>query len=140
MSAHPLSRRTVLRGAALVPAAGLGAAACAAPDDGRAEGPAEPVELGAADAVEKGGAEIFREHHVVVSRSEEGEYRAFSAVCTHRQCPLHKIKGTVSTCTCHGSRFDVTTGEVLEGPAVAPLTELDVSTDGGRLVARPRPA
>ncbi|MBL0804112.1 Rieske (2Fe-2S) protein, partial [Streptomyces albidoflavus] len=115
-------------------------AACAPPDDGRAEGPAEPVELGAAEAVPKGGAEIFREHHVVVSRSEEGEYRAFSAVCTHRSCPLHKIKGTVSTCTCHGSRFDVTTGEVLQGPAVAPLTELDVSADGGRLVARPRPA
>lgn len=140
MSAHPLTRRTVLRGAALVPAAGLGAAACAAPDDGRAEGPAGPVELGAAEDVAEGGAEIFREHNVVVSRAEDGAYRAFSAVCTHRQCPLHKIKGTVSTCACHGSRFDVTTGEVLQGPAVAPLTELDVSAEGGRLVARPRPA
>ncbi|MGH3119293.1 MAG: Rieske (2Fe-2S) protein, partial [Gaiellales bacterium] len=40
-------------------------------------------------------------------------------VCTHRQCPLAKgdLEGTIVTCPCHGSQFDVTSGAVLSGPA-----------------------
>jgi nitrite reductase/ring-hydroxylating ferredoxin subunit len=44
-------------------------------------------------------------------------------VHTHRQCflALGELEGTVVTCPCHGSQFDVTTGAVLRGPAVEPV-------------------
>ena len=48
-----------------------------------------------------------------------GQLHAFDDTCTHRACSLAKGKldGTTVTCPCHGSQFDVTTGEVLRGPA-----------------------
>jgi 3-phenylpropionate/trans-cinnamate dioxygenase ferredoxin subunit len=48
-----------------------------------------------------------------------GVFHAFDDTCTHLQCSLADghLEGTVVTCPCHGSRFDVTSGEVLRGPA-----------------------
>ena len=48
-----------------------------------------------------------------------GQLHAFDDTCTHKACSLAKGKldGTIVTCPCHGSQFDVTTGEVLRGPA-----------------------
>lgn len=52
-----------------------------------------------------------------------GAFHAFNNTCTHRQCSLAEgeLEGTVVTCPCHGSQFDVTTGEVLRGPAQEPV-------------------
>jgi nitrite reductase/ring-hydroxylating ferredoxin subunit len=52
-----------------------------------------------------------------------GTLHAFGDVCTHMQCSLAEghLEGTVVTCPCHGSQFDVTTGEVLRGPAREPV-------------------
>jgi nitrite reductase/ring-hydroxylating ferredoxin subunit len=52
-----------------------------------------------------------------------GSFHAFGNTCTHRQCflALGELEGTVVTCPCHGSQFDVTTGAVLRGPAVEPV-------------------
>ena len=52
-----------------------------------------------------------------------GTLHAFGDTCTHLQCSLAegRLDGTVVTCPCHGSRFDVTTGEVLRGPAQEPV-------------------
>ena len=38
-------------------------------------------------------------------------------------CPLSSglLAGTPLMCQCHGSRFDVTTGAALQGPATRPL-------------------
>ena len=46
-----------------------------------------------------------------------GTFHAFGDVCTHLQCSLAQgdLEGTVVTCFCHGSQFDVTTGAVLRG-------------------------
>jgi 3-phenylpropionate/trans-cinnamate dioxygenase ferredoxin subunit len=65
----------------------------------------------------------------------DGELHAFSDVCTHRQCSLSEgdLDGTTVTCACHGSEFDVTTGDVLAGPAVEPVQSYEVSTEGGDL-------
>ncbi|UGY90738.1 Rieske (2Fe-2S) protein [Streptomyces gobiensis] len=132
-------RRTLLRGAALAGAAGLGVAACS-PATGRDAGPATPtapVELGAAGDVPVGGARIYRESKVVVAQPEQGEYRAFSAVCTHGGCVLSAVTGLEADCGCHGSRFDATTGEVLRAPATARLPEVPVRVEGGKLIAGP---
>jgi nitrite reductase/ring-hydroxylating ferredoxin subunit len=52
-----------------------------------------------------------------------GAFHAFDNTCTHLQCSLAEgeLEGTVVTCPCHGSQFDVTTGEVLRGPAQEPV-------------------
>ncbi|GGX60374.1 Rieske (2Fe-2S) protein [Streptomyces fructofermentans] len=141
MSARPsASRRTVLRGAAAAPVAGLGPglAACSPGAGGSpSSGPTGPVDLGAASEVPKGGARLYREQKVVVSRARDGSYGAFSSVCTHAGCPIDRLEGTELVCPCHGSRFDATTGEVRQEPATVPLAKLSVTERDGRLVAGP---
>jgi 3-phenylpropionate/trans-cinnamate dioxygenase ferredoxin component len=55
----------------------------------------------------------------------EGRLYAFDDLCTcaDEACPLSGglLTGTTLMCQCHGSRFDVATGAVIEGPATVPL-------------------
>ena len=53
-----------------------------------------------------------------------GTYYAFDDACTHEECSLAEegeLAGTTLTCTCHGSEFDVRTGNVLGPPATVPV-------------------
>ena len=53
-----------------------------------------------------------------------GTYYAFDDACTHEQCSLAEegeLTGTTLTCMCHGSEFDVRTGNVLAPPATLPV-------------------
>ncbi|WP_181806541.1 Rieske (2Fe-2S) protein [Streptomyces shenzhenensis] len=136
------SRRTVLRGAAVTSAAGLGVAACKAPGGAATAGaagatPTAPVDLGAESEVAKGGAQLYREHNVVVSRTADGALKAYSTICTHAGCPINKLQGTTLVCPCHGSEFDALTGKVVRSPATEPLDELPVKAANGRIVAGP---
>ncbi|ARP69684.1 FeS-binding protein [Streptomyces pluripotens] len=138
MPARPsASRRTVLRGAAAVPAAALGLAACSAPGGSASDTPTAPVDLGAASDVSKGGAKLYRDHNVVVSREANGTLKAYSTICTHARCPINELQGTTLICSCHGSRFDAMTGKVVQAPATEPLPELPVKDENGRIVAGP---
>ncbi|MCX5587430.1 Rieske (2Fe-2S) protein [Streptomyces erythrochromogenes] len=135
------ARRTVLKGAAaLAGAAGAGAALTACSTQTNSGGntpatPTAPVELGAAADVPVGGAKLYRERKLIVSCPAEGQYKAFSAQCTHAGCVLDKIVEGEGNCPCHGSRFDVSTGKVLQGPADRPLPEVPVRAENGKLVA-----
>ncbi|UUU42576.1 Rieske (2Fe-2S) protein [Streptomyces sp. NBC_00162] len=135
------ARRTVLRGAAaLAGAAGAGAALAACSTETNSGGntpatPTAPVELGAAAEVPVGGAKLYREQKLIVSCPAAGEYKAFSAQCTHAGCVLDKIVEGEGTCPCHGSRFDAATGKVLRGPATDPLPAVPVKAENGKLVA-----
>jgi 3-phenylpropionate/trans-cinnamate dioxygenase ferredoxin subunit len=54
----------------------------------------------------------------------EGQPLATSDLCTHEECPLSdegEIEGDEVSCLCHGSRFNVRTGAVLQGPATEPI-------------------
>ena len=55
---------------------------------------------------------------------------AFDDLCTcaERACPLSGglLTGTAIMCQCHGSRFDVTSGAVITGPATEPLKVYEV--------------
>ena len=65
-----------------------------------------------------------------------GQLHAFDDTCTHRACSLAKgtLDGMTVTCPCHGSQFDVTTGEVLRGPAQQAVRSRLVQTDGESLL------
>ncbi|GGS95500.1 hypothetical protein GCM10010286_20610 [Streptomyces toxytricini] len=82
-----------------------------------------------------GGAKLYRERKLIVSCPAEGQYKAFSAQCTHAGCVLDKIVQGEGNCPCHGSRFDTATGKPLRGPATDPLPEVPVRAEGGRLIA-----
>jgi len=61
-----------------------------------------------------------------------GGFCATQAACTHKQGPLNEgpLEGSIVTCPWHGSRFDVCTGAVLQGPAKDPLKTYRVAIDG----------
>jgi nitrite reductase/ring-hydroxylating ferredoxin subunit len=62
-------------------------------------------------------------------------FYAFGDTCTHLGCSLAdgNLEGTTVTCPCHGSQFDVTTGEVVRGPAREPVPSYPVRLEAGAL-------
>jgi 3-phenylpropionate/trans-cinnamate dioxygenase ferredoxin component len=63
----------------------------------------------------------------------DGTWYAFDDACTHMGCSLvgqGRLSGTIVTCDCHGSEFDVRTGHVLRGPATRPVQSYPVDADG----------
>lgn len=70
----------------------------------------------------------------------DGRLYAFDDLCTcaERSCPLSGglLTGTTLMCQCHGSRFDVTTGAVLNGPATEPLSRHEVQEIDGNIQIR----
>lgn len=138
MSGTPTPRRTVLRAAALAPAAGLGLTACSTDKKGsNRSAPTAPVELGEADEVPVGGSKLYRDQNVVVSRIKDDQYTAYSTICTHAQCPINRLDGHKLICPCHGSQFDATNGKVLHEPATVPLKKLSVKVEKGKIIAGP---
>ncbi|MGW3631205.1 Rieske 2Fe-2S domain-containing protein [Streptomyces sp. NPDC005122] len=131
-------RRTVLRGAALAPVAGIALTACSGGSGGASPAtPTAPVDLGAESEIAEGGAKLYRDQNVVVSRAGNGSLKAFSTICTHAGCAIDRLRGTTLVCPCHGSEFDAATGQVLRAPATAPLKELPVKAEDGKIVAGP---
>jgi nitrite reductase/ring-hydroxylating ferredoxin subunit len=65
----------------------------------------------------------------------DGTFHAFGDTCTHAACSLAEgdLDGTTVTCVCHGSEFDVTTGDVLAGPAMEPEPTFQVVVEDGEL-------
>ena len=55
-----------------------------------------------------------------MTQPTEGDFKAFSAVCTHQGCVVAKIEGEDIECTCHGSKFSIEDGSVVTGPATKP--------------------
>jgi Rieske Fe-S protein len=80
-----------------------------------------------------GGAKIFKAETVMVSQPSEGEFKAFSTVCTHQGCKITKMDGDEIECGCHLSRFAVADGSVAKGPATKPLEKLKVTVEGDNL-------
>lgn len=70
----------------------------------------------------------------VVTQPAEGEFKAFTATCTHTGCTVGSVENNEIICPCHGSRFDAASGEVLAGPASGPLDQLQVAMDGDTIV------
>jgi nitrite reductase/ring-hydroxylating ferredoxin subunit len=63
----------------------------------------------------------------------EGKFYAIDDLCSHAECNLNTgfIEGHDIECECHGSRFDVRTGAVTNGPAVVPVDAFKVRVTGG---------
>ena len=64
-----------------------------------------------------------------------GRWHALETWCTHARCPLSDgwIEGHAIRCSCHGSLFDLATGDVLEGPAEEPVRVFPTRVVGDRV-------
>jgi 3-phenylpropionate/trans-cinnamate dioxygenase ferredoxin subunit len=97
---------------------------------------AEFVTVGGAADVPEGDMKVFTvgDAPILVARVDGGLY-AFSDICTHQGCNLNtgELEGTEIECECHGSVFDITTGEVVSPPAQNPLPVYPVREEGGSL-------
>jgi nitrite reductase/ring-hydroxylating ferredoxin subunit len=135
-----VSRRTVIAAAGIGVAAGVGAAACGRAPDAPATSPGptaapetgRPVAL-AAD-IPVGGGRIFPDARVVVTQPTPGEFHGFGIVCTHDSCELTSVSGGTINCPCHGSRYAITDGSVVRGPAITGLRVERIAVDAGRVV------
>jgi 3-phenylpropionate/trans-cinnamate dioxygenase ferredoxin component len=70
----------------------------------------------------------------------DGRLYAFDdlCTCTDEPCPLSGglLTGTTVMCQCHGSRYDITTGAVIGGPATEPLNVYEVQEIDGDIRIR----
>ncbi|MFI8950494.1 Rieske (2Fe-2S) protein [Streptomyces sp. NPDC053750] len=152
-SFHPASgpaRRTVVAAAG---AAGLAAAltACGGSDDdasgdtgaatsapaseeaggsGSGGGEKGGAALAATADIPEGGGKVFADQKVVVTQPSAGEFKAFSATCTHQGCAVKSVSDGVINCPCHNSNFSITDGSVQSGPARKPLPAVQITVSG----------
>ncbi len=72
---------------------------------------------------------------VLLSRSAEGEVCALAAACNHFSGPLEQGEREDDTVVCplHGSRFDLCSGQVIDGPAVFPQSRYETRVREGKI-------
>ena len=155
MSAHPedqhvrpsvegrrrLTRRDVVRGTALGAVAVPLVAACGSggqspSGDSGSGGAAQgsgPVKVPVADVPVDGGT-VLSGAELVVTQPSKGQFKAFSAVCTHQGCLVNEVTDGRILCPCHGSAFSIEDGSVLGGPAPKPLPEAQATVKNGKVV------
>ena len=90
--------------------------------------------FGATSDIPVGGCAVFSDQKCVVTQPSEGNFKAFTSVCTHQGCTVSVSTNGVIPCSCHGSEFSIEDGSVLQGPATAPLAEIAISVDGDSIL------
>ena len=127
-----LNRRNALTGAAAALVAVPGLSACGA-DEPTVDKDPEPATksgpLAATSDIPEGGGKIFPNERVVVTQPSAGEFNCFSAVCTHQGCLVSEVTETID-CKCHLSKFSLTDGSPVSGPATSALGEVEISVSG----------
>lgn len=92
------------------------------------------VILGPVADIPVGGGVIYEIVDVVVTQPEPGTYQAFTAVCPHLGCLVGEVDAAGILCRCHGSRFALSSGDVVAGPSSTGLREVDVRVEDGLLI------
>jgi Rieske Fe-S protein len=127
------------------PASGASTPASSAPASSAAASPAESSAAGqgassaaanalaATSQIPVGSGKIFTGAQVVVTQPSAGEFKAFSAVCTHMGCIVNQVSNGTIDCPCHGSQYNITTGAVVAGPAPKPLPAKQIKVSGGSI-------
>jgi nitrite reductase/ring-hydroxylating ferredoxin subunit len=65
-----------------------------------------------------------------------GSYYAIDNVCTHRGCQLSKgkLQGETVVCPCHGSTFDLKTGNFVKGPTKKPEPTYELKVENNDIM------
>jgi Rieske Fe-S protein len=71
---------------------------------------------------------------VILVRTSETEWRAFSAICTHLNCTVqYKESSHQIWCACHNGLYNLN-GQVVSGPPPRPLEQYSVHIRGDEVV------
>jgi len=92
-----------------------------------------PALVATADVPVDGGV-ILNNEQIVVTQPAKGQFKAFSAICTHQGCLVAQVQQGTIICPCHGSQFSVQDGSVVAGPATSPLPPVNVKVQGSNVV------
>lgn len=95
---------------------------------------AGPAALASTSDIPVGGGNILTDKKIVITQPQSGAFHAFSAVCTHAGCTVGSVTGGTINCPCHGSRFSITNGSVVNGPATSPLPAVNIRVQGSSIV------
>ena len=132
------TRRLVFQGMGALGVACVLAACGGGGDDGGGGGGGAAPEAGATliatSEVPVGGGVVVSEANLVVTQPTQGEFKAFTTACTHQGTPVNQVDGADIICPNHGSRFSITDGAALKGPATAPLDEVEVKVEGDQVL------
>ena len=137
----PISRRTVIMSTGLAAASLAGLSSCTTYGSTPVTEPSAPVEgssgsgegLSAKVAdIPVGGGKIFPDAQTVITQPEQGEFKAFDSICTHQACPVASVTDTIN-CDCHGSKYSINDGSVVNPPAPNPLPAKTINVDGDTL-------
>ena len=93
-----------------------------------------------AEVPEGGMKKVMIGGQQVLLANVKGKFYAIGNVCTHVGGPLDKgrLDSHEVECPLHGSRFDVTTGQVKRGPAARPEPVYEVKVEGSEVKLRPK--
>jgi cytochrome b6-f complex iron-sulfur subunit len=84
-------------------------------------------------------AKVFRmgNRPGILVHMADGNYRAFSAVCTHLNCTVqYRQREHDIWCACHNGVYNLQ-GAVVSGPPPKPLEQFEVHTRGDEIVVSP---
>lgn len=112
------------------PAGGTGSGA----SPGSGGGGNAPAALAKTSDVPVGGGTILTDKKIVITQPQSGTFHAFTAVCTHQGCTVSSVSGGTINCPCHGSKFNITNGSVVNGPAASPLAPVSIKVQGTSIV------
>lgn len=97
-------------------------------------GPGGSAVLARTADVPVGGGTILAGRKIVITQPKAGTFAAFTAVCTHLGCLVTSITGGTINCPCHGSKFSITNGSVINGPATTPLARVTIKVHGTAII------
>jgi len=81
-----------------------------------------------------GGGKILADRKIVITQPKAGSFDAFTAVCTHQGCTVGSVAGGTINCPCHGSKFSIANGSVVNGPATSPLAPVSIKVQGTSII------
>ncbi len=166
MSTNAVSRRNALGGAATI-GLGLPLLAACGGDEGGSSTAADPSRSPSSSAptseppsspppsaaskvpkpatgivttsdVPVGSGVIIADSEVVITQPTEGDFKAFTAICTHQGCTVIDVTDTIH-CPCHFSEFSIEDGSNVVGPSgtpagsVGPLSPIEIKVDGDQI-------
>jgi Rieske Fe-S protein len=105
--------------------------ATSTPDESPSPSAGPPVDAFARTSdIEVGGGTIYPDEQIVITQPDKGEFRCFTAVCTHQGCIVSSVSDGNIHCVCHGSAFSIADGSVVNGPATQPLAAEPITVTG----------